>query len=88
VILSEGARDAATRAAHAGDSLWRISSTVFAHINSDCILEPVLQSDDDEEREHGWQQSFPPVQAGTFVAAELEKIFAANSPESGNSSKL
>ena len=55
VILSEGARNAATRAAQAGDSLWRISSTVFAHINSDCILEPVLQSDDDEERGHGRQ---------------------------------
>jgi isopenicillin N synthase-like dioxygenase len=81
VILSEGAQTAAKRAIQAGESLWRISSTVFAHINSDCILEPVLQSDDEE--------SFPPVQAGAFVAAELEKIFAANRPESnGNSSKL
>lgn len=88
VVLSDAAQNAASRARQAGESLWRISSTVFAHINSDCILEPVLQGGEEEE-EKGEQQPYPPVQAGAFVAAELEKLFATNDQEThGSGSKL
>jgi len=57
----------ANRAAH--KSLWRISSTVFAHVASDQWLRPLGASADTEGA-----QDYPPTLAGKYVQQELEKI--------------
>jgi isopenicillin N synthase-like dioxygenase len=57
----------ATRAA--GRSLWRISSTLFAHINSDVLLQPLPPFDSAEAK-----AAYPPLLTGDQVAAELAAI--------------
>ena len=49
--------------------LWRISSTVFCHINSDQILRPLGPFDTPEAR-----AKYPPTVAGDYVISELETI--------------
>ena len=96
VVLSDAARESAARAGQAGESQWRISSTVFAHMNSDVVMEPLLHQGDgvaQRAQAEGAEgaEAFPPVLAGDFVAAELAKIFAANEQEpegQGGASKL
>ena len=46
------------------ESLWRISSTVFAHINSDNVLAPVGRFADEAAAA---AEDFPPIKAGDQV---------------------
>ncbi len=50
-----------------GRSLWRISSTLFSHIASDRLLEPIGRFGADEAA----RAKYPPVFAGEQVSAEL-----------------
>jgi len=54
----------------AGKSLWRISSTFFSHIASDCLLEPQGKYRDLENA----LKKYPPILAGDQVQAELNMI--------------
>jgi hypothetical protein len=52
-----------------GRSLWRISSTLFAHIASDVVLQPLAQFSEAADA-----KSYPPKPAGVQVAEELAAI--------------
>lgn len=52
-----------------GKSLWRISSTLFGHIQSDQILKPLPYFETLENK-----KKFPPVKAGLQVLQELDAI--------------
>ncbi len=63
-----------------GQSLWRVSSTLFSHIASDQELKPLeggpwgeggAENDDDND---GKKKKFPPVLAGDQVMEELRAI--------------
>lgn len=57
---------AVERAKRQNRPLWRISSTLFYHIASDKILEPLMPSEKPNE--------YPPIAAGLQVQRELESI--------------
>lgn len=57
-----------------GKSLWRVSSTLFSHIQSDQSLEPISQFASEEAL-----KSFPAIKAGNMVQAELAHINLAKS---------
>jgi isopenicillin N synthase-like dioxygenase len=50
-------------------SLWRVSSTLFSHIQSDQVLQPVGKFASDETI-----KAFPAMKAGDMVQAELAHI--------------
>ena len=52
-----------------GESLWRVSSTVFGHVASDQVLRPLGKFNTPEALER-----YPPIHAGEFVQQELEAI--------------
>ena len=52
-----------------GKSLWRISSTLFGHIQSDQILEPL-----DKFKNEDSSRKFPPIATGDQVLEELKAI--------------
>jgi isopenicillin N synthase-like dioxygenase len=68
VVVSE-TMAAIEKARAAGKSLWRVSSTLFSHINSDQTLQPLghFHSADTLEK-------YPPTKAGHQVQAELDAI--------------
>jgi isopenicillin N synthase-like dioxygenase len=70
-VVVSSAAEAAIAAAKAspGRSLWRISSTLFAHIASDVQLQPLAHFATEEAR-----AAYPPTFAGDQVAAELAAI--------------
>ena len=69
VVCTEATCAAIARAAAEGKPLWRVSSTVFAHIASDVLLEPVGRF------AHAAKESqYQPILAGDFVQQELEAI--------------
>jgi hypothetical protein len=57
-----------------GASLWRISSTLFGHIASDCVLEPIGKF-----RDESTLSKYPPTKAGDYVSQELATIKLAKS---------
>ena len=77
VVCTEATLAAAQRAAEAGRSLWRVSSTVFAHIASDVMLQPMGES------AGGQSSKYPPILAGDFVQQELEVINLKGSVSTG-----
>lgn len=52
-----------------GESLWRVSSTTFGHIQSDQTLLPLPPFDTAEAK-----AKFPPIKAGHQVEEELRVI--------------
>lgn len=72
VVVSEATAAAVKVARREGRPLWRVSSTVFAHIASDQTLRPLGRFAGGEAARH-----FPDVAAGLFVEAELKKIALA-----------
>lgn len=71
VVCTEGTLSAVKRAREQGQSLWRVSSTVFGHIASDQLLQP-LQAFKSRE---GWNDScYPTKFAGQYVCEELAQI--------------
>ncbi|KAK9838948.1 hypothetical protein WJX74_006582 [Apatococcus lobatus] len=69
VICTEGTQAAVKAARAAGRSTWRISSTVFGHVQSDQILQPLGHF-----AKAPTAAKYAPVAAGTFVQHELEAI--------------
>jgi isopenicillin N synthase-like dioxygenase len=69
VLLSEATLQAAEAAKAKGHCLWRVSSTLFAHVQSDQILRP-LGRFAQEEGAAGYE----PVTAGAFCEKELSAI--------------
>jgi len=51
------------------ESLWRVSSTLFSHIASDVIIEPLKQFRTDNNIE-----IYKPMYSGNFIKDELKKI--------------
>jgi isopenicillin N synthase-like dioxygenase len=70
VVCVKETLEAIERAKAAGRSLWRISSTLFGHIASDNVLQPLgIYGQSEEVR-----QKYPAIKAGHQVQAELEVI--------------
>ncbi|CAF4024577.1 unnamed protein product [Rotaria sp. Silwood2] len=69
VIVSEQTKEAIDEASKVGRSLWRVSSTMFAHIASDHILHPLKPFVTPET-----MKKYPPIKAGAQVLAELAAI--------------
>lgn len=70
VVVTDETLNAIEAAKAASRSLWRISSTCFAHFASDQILEPVGHFADSEEA----KAQYPPIAVGVQVAKELAVI--------------
>ena len=82
VVVNNATMDAIATAQAEGKSLWRISSTMFSHIASDVLLEPLQgvhssslpggQADDGALE--AARRAYPPILAGDMVSAELAAI--------------
>lgn len=70
VVVSEATLDALERARAAGRCTWRVSSTVFAHVASDAVLQPLGHF----ACQPGAAQRYPPTPAGAQVQQELDAI--------------
>jgi len=69
VVVVEDTLAAVERAKAAGNPLWRVSSTLFAHVNSDKILEPLSPYKTEETL-----ANYPPTLAGKQAEEELKTI--------------
>jgi len=69
VVVSDHTIAAVEDAKKAGRSLWRVSSTLFGHIASDNVLQPVGHFATKESL-----AKYPPTKAGKQVQAELDAI--------------
>lgn len=69
VVVNDETLAAIERSKAAGKSLWRISSTVFAHFASDVTLEPI-----DKFTSYPDADKYPAMATGAFVARELAAI--------------
>jgi len=72
VVVNEKTLESIERAKKENRCLWRISSTVFVHIASDNVLQPLLTRASDTEKQ------FPPIFAGEQVANELKVLKISN----------
>lgn len=75
VVCTPDTLAAADKARQEGRPLWRVSSTVFSHIASDVILEPLGRF----ASPHTCGQ-YPPTPAGLYVQQELKTIKLRGSP--------
>ncbi|KAG9151886.1 hypothetical protein Leryth_002155 [Lithospermum erythrorhizon] len=69
VVVTSRTTDAIKLASEQNRSLWRVSSTLFAHIASDAILNPLGHFADSS-----LASKYPPISAGEFVEQELAVI--------------
>jgi isopenicillin N synthase-like dioxygenase len=69
VVITPATLNVIKRRKDAGESLWRVSSTLFSHVASDQVLEPLAPFNSPDA-----VQTFPPIKAGNQVKAELEAI--------------
>jgi isopenicillin N synthase-like dioxygenase len=72
VIVTDETRKVIERKKAAGESLWRVSSTLFSQIQSDQLLYPLPPFDTVEAK-----AQFPPVKTGHQVENELRMISLA-----------
>ena len=73
VIICEETIDVINKKKQNNESLWRVSSTLFTHIASDVILEPLKQFQNNETNE-----IYKPIYSGLFIKEELKKIKLSN----------
>lgn len=79
VVCSEDTMRAMARAEAAGqESIWRVSSTVFAHLGSEVLLRPMAGN-----VAGGATEEFPETRAGDYVAQELRQIQLAAAAAEG-----
>lgn len=71
VLVNERTLAAIQRAKEAGRSCWRISSTLFSHIESDAEMRPLVGT---EEEKNAALAKYPAILAGTHVENELKSI--------------
>ncbi|OMO69809.1 hypothetical protein CCACVL1_19256 [Corchorus capsularis] len=69
VVVTKRTIDAIKLASEQNRSLWRVSSTLFAHIASDAVLKPLSHF-----AESHIASKYPPIPAGEFVEQELAVI--------------
>jgi len=69
VVVADDTLIAVERAKAAGNPLWRVSSTLFAHVNSDKILDPLPPF-----RNEAALSVYPPTLAGKQAEDELKTI--------------
>ncbi|KAG5565202.1 hypothetical protein RHGRI_001188 [Rhododendron griersonianum] len=69
VVVTNRTLDAINRASQQNRSLWRVSSTLFAHIASDAVLKPLGHF-----AESPIARNYPPICTGEFVEQELSVI--------------
>lgn len=69
VVVTSRTMDAVAAASKQNRSLWRVSSTLFAHIASDAVLKPLGHFADSP-----LASKYPPMSAGEFVEQELAVI--------------
>jgi len=69
VIVSEATIKVIEAKKATNESLWRVSSTCFGHIQSDQVLEPLAPFDSDEAK-----QQYVPIKTGHQVQNELQAI--------------
>ncbi|GLT60709.1 hypothetical protein SLA2020_334650 [Shorea laevis] len=69
VVVTKRTIDAIKLASEQNRSLWRVSSTLFAHIASDAVLKPLGHF-----AETPLASKYPPICAGEFVEQELSVI--------------
>ncbi|CAF1328409.1 unnamed protein product [Rotaria sordida] len=69
VVVSEQTIQVIDEASKVGRSLWRVSSTMFTHIASDRILQPLKPFATPET-----MKKYPPIKAGAQVLAELAAV--------------
>lgn len=74
VVVSASTLKAVEASQKAGKSLWRVSSTMFAHIASDALLKPLGHFATEAA-----SNKYPPIYAGEYVEAELSTINLKNS---------
>ncbi|GMH42452.1 hypothetical protein BSKO_10371 [Bryopsis sp. KO-2023] len=80
VICSEATIKAFEKARENGESVWRVSSTVFGHLASDEMLKPLREFE-------GWAGfdagKYPATRVGSYVTDELSVIKLKTSKDSG-----
>jgi len=69
VVVSQATIDTVAKAKKEGRSCWRVSSTLFAHVASDQVLQPLGTFDTPQAR-----IKYPPTKAGHQVQEELNQI--------------
>lgn len=69
VVATNRTIDAINAAKEQKRSLWRVSSTLFAHIASDAVLKPLGRF-----AESPLASKYPPMCAGEYVEQELSVI--------------
>ena len=69
VVVTEKTTEAIKQALEQNRSLWRVSSTLFAHIASDAVLKPLGHF-----AESPLAGNYPPISAGEFTNQELSAI--------------
>jgi isopenicillin N synthase-like dioxygenase len=69
VMHTHATADATEAAQRAGRSTWRVSSTLFAHIASDRILQPLGRFAEEKTA-----SQYPATPAGAYVESELRVI--------------
>ncbi|XP_030965462.1 uncharacterized protein LOC115986499 [Quercus lobata] len=69
VVVTEKTTEAIKQALEQNRSLWRVSSTLFAHIASEAVLKPLGHF-----AESPLASNYPPISAGEFTNQELSAI--------------
>lgn len=69
VVVSPATVEAVAKAKAAGKSCWRVSSTLFSHIASDAVLQPLGKFATTETI-----AKYPPIKTGLQVQEELNQI--------------
>lgn len=69
VVVTPSTRAVIEKRQHEGQSLWRVSSTLFSHMMSDQLLEPLAQYATEEA-----VAAYPPVLAGQQVCILLANL--------------
>ncbi len=81
MVCTEETLQAVETAKAANCPLWRVSSTVFSHIASDVILQPLGRFGENDAGDA--VERYPPTPAGLYVQQELRTIKLRGSPASG-----
>jgi len=88
VVINDATLGVIQQRKEEGKSLWRVSSTLFSHIESDVVLQPfdkflvpTVQSDGSTLSVEDLKSKFPPMDTGLFVSEELKEI-KLNVPDS------
>lgn len=69
VVINKATVDTIARKQRDGEALWRVSSTLFGHIQSDQVLEPLAPFDTSSAKEQ-----YPKIYTGELVSKTLKAI--------------